>query len=232
MKSEEKSKAIKLRKQGLAMNLIAKQLGVAKSSVSLWVRHITLTAKQRFRLSVQSKQTLGFYAELGKKNAQRFRNIRMEYQDKGRKRLNAEKINLYLVGCILYWCEGTKSKNDVAFTNSDPDMVRLFMEFLRKCLKVKDDNITLCVHAHLSNGISREDIEGYWLDITALPKTSLRKGAYDRYSKASTRRKKNLIYGTARINVCNTSLLHCIYGSIARCCGLKYKWLDGPLAQR
>jgi len=39
-KSDKKEKAIKLRKEGYSLNFISKKLFVAKSSVSLWVRHL------------------------------------------------------------------------------------------------------------------------------------------------------------------------------------------------
>ena len=36
---------------------------------------------------------------------------------------------------MLYWAEGSKRRNCVEFTNSDPDMMRRFVKFLRRyCL--------------------------------------------------------------------------------------------------
>jgi transposase len=43
MKALEKNKAISLRRQGHSIKDISKELGVAKSSVSLWVRNVELT---------------------------------------------------------------------------------------------------------------------------------------------------------------------------------------------
>jgi len=51
MKVEEKKLARELRKQGWSLNEIRQKLKVAKSSVSLWVRDIELTEKQRQKLS-------------------------------------------------------------------------------------------------------------------------------------------------------------------------------------
>ena len=42
MKEYEKTEAIELRKNGISIKDIAKELGVSKSSVSLWVRHVVL----------------------------------------------------------------------------------------------------------------------------------------------------------------------------------------------
>ena len=50
MKKQEKEKAIALRKQGLSVNKIAKEVGASKSTVSLWVRDIKLTDEQKQQL--------------------------------------------------------------------------------------------------------------------------------------------------------------------------------------
>lgn len=51
MKTVEKSAARALRQQGYSINEITAKLGVAKSSVSIWVRDIKLTHNQASRLS-------------------------------------------------------------------------------------------------------------------------------------------------------------------------------------
>lgn len=50
-KIEEKKKAIELRKQGLSYREILEQIPVAKSSLSLWLRSVGLSKKQKQRLT-------------------------------------------------------------------------------------------------------------------------------------------------------------------------------------
>jgi len=50
MRRDEQEKAVQLRRDGMSVNKIAKTLGVAKSSVSLWVRKVALTEEQRKKL--------------------------------------------------------------------------------------------------------------------------------------------------------------------------------------
>jgi len=50
MKKEEKLKVIELRSQGMSVNRIADEVKVSKSTVSLWVRDIVLTDKQKQQL--------------------------------------------------------------------------------------------------------------------------------------------------------------------------------------
>ncbi|MFH1990725.1 MAG: hypothetical protein ABIJ19_02610, partial [Patescibacteria group bacterium] len=51
MRLKEKLEARRLRCLGYSFNEIHKKLGVAKSSVSLWVRDIRLTPEQKLELS-------------------------------------------------------------------------------------------------------------------------------------------------------------------------------------
>ena len=50
-KAKEKEMAIVLRKEGQSLNQIAKKLNVAKGSVSVWVRDVDLTTRQKAELN-------------------------------------------------------------------------------------------------------------------------------------------------------------------------------------
>jgi hypothetical protein len=39
---------------------------------------------------------------------------------------------------MLYWAEGSRERNAIKFTNSDPEMLRFFMRFLRLSFAVPD----------------------------------------------------------------------------------------------
>lgn len=51
MKNVLKEKAVEMRKQGISIIKIGEQLGVAKSSISVWTRGVTLTDEQRHALN-------------------------------------------------------------------------------------------------------------------------------------------------------------------------------------
>lgn len=57
MRFEEKQRACELRQQGWSYNDILKEVGVSKSTLSLWLRDITLTEEQISGL--QCRQTAG-----------------------------------------------------------------------------------------------------------------------------------------------------------------------------
>jgi transcriptional regulator with XRE-family HTH domain len=133
-KDEQRAKARELRAQGMDYEEIATALGVAKGSVSLWVRDLPRPA----RLS---------YSECRKRSAegtQRYwaaeRGVRAARRAAERAAAAAQISDLtdrdfLIAGAIAYWCEGAKSKphrrsDRVIFTNSDPSLIRIFLRFL------------------------------------------------------------------------------------------------------
>jgi len=127
---------------------------------------------------------------------------------------------------MLYWSEGSKYRGSLRFTNSDPDMIRLFMKFLRLCFPIEDTKITLAINAYLNNGLTQGEIEEFWLKATALSRCQLRKGTYGKHSSASKKLKRNLVYGTVCITVNDTRVVQTIYGSINEYASVKEnKWL-------
>jgi hypothetical protein len=205
--------------------VIAARVGAAVSSVSRWTRDIELTEVQRERLREANPI---FNQQLRGQNGRRAtaRAARLLAQEHGR--AQARKGDLeHLRGCMLYWAEGSKKRNVVALTNSDPEMLRAFLSFLRGPGGVQDERIALTVNCHLNNGLSLAEIEEWWLATLGLPPTCLRGATVNRASSASRWRRNVLIYGTARLSVCSTFLVQSIYGAIQEYAGFdRPEWLD------
>ncbi|MEU1780986.1 hypothetical protein ABZ545_16030 [Streptomyces abikoensis] len=175
-KTDMRARARELRLAGRTYDEIVAELGVAKSSVSLWVRDLPKpqkTAKQmrqmaedrwaphrRARAIKQSETKLEAAHEIG----------RMSERE------------LFLIGVGLYWSEGTKSKahrpsERVTFVNSDPDMIELYLAWLR-LLGVEKDRLRFHLMIHESADVARA--EEFWAgvvgaDTQAFGKTTLKK---------------------------------------------------------
>ncbi len=121
---------------------------------------------------------------------------------------------LHALGCALFWAEGSKDRNSVTLTNSDPELIATFVRFLRECYDVPDERIALSVNVHLNNGLSLEEIHAWWLARLNLPESCLRAASVNRPSKASRWRRSVLLYGTARVAVHSTEIVQSIYGAI------------------
>lgn len=226
MKIEAQQKAIQFRRDGWSISRIATELRVSKSSVSLWVKSVTLSADQQRTLTENSRRSAGFYVALGQSKRVVGNRNRLQYQGIGRQRAQESGFDLYLAGCMLYWGEGSKYRGSLRFTNSDPDMIRLFMKFLRLCFPIEDTRITVAINAHLNNGLTQKEIEEFWLGVTALDRSQLRKGIYGKHSSASKKLRRNLLYGTVCVSVHDTKVVQTVYGSINEYASVKSsKWL-------
>jgi len=221
MKTAERLEARRLRQEdGLSMKEIARVVGVSLSSVSLWVRDIELdTVKNASMRSRAARRR-------GEAPAARARAARRDAQRRGRKQAD-QGDPLHLAGCMLYWAEGSRERNAVIFTNSDPEMVRLFVCFLRECFAVPDDKFRITCNLFADHLERQHAIEEFWLDVTALPRTRLNSSIVNVYSKHSKKKRRNkLPYGTCRVVVCDTQVAHSIYCAIQEYAGFdRPEWL-------
>ena len=227
VKTKERESARRLREeQGLPLKEIARIVGVSVSSVSRWFRDIELTRAQQAALDARNPIRNG--QQLGaRNNSLRRREIRLAAQRHGRDRARAGDQS-FVAGCMLYWAEGSKRRNSVTFTNADPDLVELFLRFLRTYYGITDDRVAFSVNCFLQNGLTLEAIQNWWLDRLALPTSCLRTPAVNRISSASRRLKGHILpYGTARLVVHSTFIVQSIYGAIQEHAGIdRPEWLD------
>ncbi len=201
-------------------------VGVAPSSVSLWVRDVPLTPEQ---LEVLRQKNPAYNRQLrgATRNAERGRTRRHAYQEEGRTVARRAEA-LHMAGAMLYWAEGDKaSRNAVRLSNSDPELIRLFVRFLRAYFDVTDEQMRVTCHLFADHLARQIEIEQFWLDMLALPRSCLCTSFVNIYSKYSQKKRRNkLPYGTVRICVHSTRIVQSIYGSIQEYGGFERpEWL-------
>jgi transcriptional regulator with XRE-family HTH domain len=227
VKPNERAMARSMRaEQGMALRAIAEQLGVSKSSVSLWVRDIVLTAEQEQALLARDPVRNGRLVGT-RVRSERCRSRRIEAQQHGRA-LAREADPIHRGGCMLYWAEGSKTRNAVQIVNADADLLETFLDFLRICYGVPSEAVTFSVNCFLGNGLSLAEIERWWLERLSLPPTCLRRATVNRPSSASKLRKGHVLpYGTGRLGLHSTDVIQSIYGAIQEYAGIdRPEWLD------
>jgi hypothetical protein len=212
-----------LRAEGRSVKEIARVVGVSVSSVSNWVRDVPLNEEHQIALHgrVVSGHQRGSEA-----NSARARQRRRSFQESGRsfaRRWDAT----HAAGAMLFWAEGSRSRNAVVFTNSDPDMVRFFVRFLRRCFDVPDESLAVTCNLFADHIERQRTIEQFWLDTLELTHSCLRKSTVNVYSKYSRKKRTNrLPYGTVRVVVHSTELVQSIYGAIQEYGGFERpEWL-------
>ena len=118
---------------------------------------------------------------------------------------NCDKEALLLIsGILLYWAEGARREKEVEFTNTDPKMIKLMMEFFRKILEVPESKFKILVRISENGNI--EKAEDFWLKITGLKKENPRTPELLKSNPNSKTLQKHP-YGMCRIVINNVSLL-------------------------
>ena len=210
MKRIEKEKARHLRTQGHSMNEIVRSLNVAKSSVSLWVRDVKLTLRQRKRLS-EKGHTLEV---IEKRRATRLHNEFTRRQVIFQAAVSAiseiTDRDLFYIGLALYAGEGAKySRGNVCFYNSDPRLVQIMMRYFKRVCLVPDRKFKghVLLHPHLD----ARKAEHHWSKISGIPLSQFQKTS-QQHNTASKGKKDSLPMGTFMVGIYDTVLFLKIMG--------------------
>jgi hypothetical protein len=225
MKTKERAEARRLRRLGWSVREIERHLAVSRSSASLWVRDIQLTDQQIAELHARSATSPGQLAGSAA-NAALGRARRFDAQLEGR--AWAQKGDrLHLAGCMLFWAEADKDRNSVRLANSDPNLLRLFVRFLRRCYGAEVSRIAVTCNLFADHLARQREIEHFWLETLGLPHTCLRPSIVNVYSKYSQKKRRNkLPYGTCKVVYNDTRSVQSIYGAIQEYAGFERpEWL-------
>ncbi|MEK9154982.1 MAG: hypothetical protein AAB596_02870 [Patescibacteria group bacterium] len=200
-----KEKSINLRKSGFSYSEILKQIPVAKSTLSLWLKSVNLSKKQKQRLTEKKLASMQRGA-IAKRN-QRIETIQLIKNKAISEIRNISDRELWLIGISLYWAEGAKQKEHnvsqkVAFSSGDPLMVKLFLKWLKKIVKISDSDIFFEIYTHKNSKNKLSQITKYWSKIINVPEYKFDR-IYYKTNKIKTKRKNTGInyYGLLRVCV-------------------------------
>lgn len=87
-----------------------------------------------------------------------------------KRRLSILEERLKLTGVMLYWCEGWKCSNGhemIDFVNSDPEMIDIFMKFLRTICGIKESKLRVLLYCYANQ--NTESLIKFWSKITKIP---------------------------------------------------------------
>lgn len=220
---EFREKARQMRRDGMSVRDIHLELGIAKSSVSMWVRDIKLSDEQFKVLDERKRQLLVSQNRGARANREKFLDLRREYQEEGRKRARENPTKLHMLGCFLYWAEGAKQRTKTYFVNSDADMMLLFAKFLREELHISDQEFTIFVRCHPQPEESIRKLEQFWLDLLKLPSSALK---ITQIRAGGDKSHNQLNHGLCAIAINNVKVTQHIFGAIQEYAGIdKPEWL-------
>ncbi|MCA9363452.1 hypothetical protein KC851_03975 [Candidatus Kaiserbacteria bacterium] len=217
-KYEKRLEAHKLRKSGLSIIAIAKELNVAKSSVSLWCRDLELTKKQRERLRQNSIQAGHRGRMIGAlKNKQKRIDEQEHYRRLGKKEIGElSNRDLTIIAASLFWAEGAKTGSRFTFINSDPDMILCMYRFVTEVLKIEKSRILVTIQINKIHESRIHKVLGFWSSLLGLPRSQFGKPYYVNVPPKKKYNNHETYYGIARLRVNNgASLQYKLLGYIS-----------------
>jgi len=190
-----KQAAILYRKQGYSYNIISGRLGIAKSTLSDWLKEIPFRPNKEVLQRIRGAQIKSALI----KNQQKLDNIKRIRLVAKREFGKLTERDLWVLGIGLYLGEGMKSRESIRIINSDPKIIRIAIKWFRQICKLELDNIRIAIHTYPDNSIPATI--DYWSGITGIPKEQFGKTQIDRRTNKSNRKKQMLPYGTAHLTI-------------------------------
>lgn len=210
-----------MRLQGQSYNEINKIIKVPKSTLSGWLKDVSLSLEHKLRLH----KKLGFnFIKRNKEQTIHAQKRAKDGREEGKKEIkDLSDEDLCIIGAALYWAEGYKrlkirdgreiTAHIVGLTNSDPEIVFAFILFLKRILQIPTEKIF--VEMRLFKHNDPEEAIEYWMKASGLPRSQFKKPMYPISSASKGIRPKNrLPYGTVQVIVSDTKLFHRVIGLI------------------
>jgi hypothetical protein len=205
MKTQDKLKAIELRKNGYSFREISEKLAISKSTASLWTRVVILNDDGKKRL--RGVSDLGRLRSNLKSHEKKLKRLQIAERE-ANELLNQVVLNkdsALIALSIMYWCEGAKRDNSVSFHNSDPNLLKAFINILIEVFGVDRDKIKIKLQLHDYH--DHKELTKFWSEKLDIPKKQFTKV----YEKVSDHKYSSKDYkGCVRISYYNSHIARVI----------------------
>lgn len=186
---------IQSRKAGLSIHELMEKFGMPKSTVWHHVHRIKLSDEQRKKIrEKQGGSKIRTARQWGKANVLASEML---------KSVDIAEIAPIALS-LLYWAEG--NKRGFVFTNTDPDMIQVFLKILRGSFGVKNTSMKAVIR--INNFQSPSECTAYWHRITKIPLKNISTDFNPVQNKGRS------IYGVLRITISKGGNLFKIVNSI------------------
>jgi transcriptional regulator with XRE-family HTH domain len=202
----EQQRARELRAQGWTYAEIEAELGVSRSSVSVWVRDVEVDDVEWARRVRRNKN---FGARRRAPN--RLQLAKQDEIDRCRREAAdwlgpLSERDLLVAGIALYAGEGFKTGGAVGFANTDPRMIALFLRWLRTFFDIEESRLRLRLYLH--DNLDLDAAYRFWSELTAIPVEQF--GAPYRAADDPSRRKARHPMGCPAVRYSSISTLRSV----------------------
>ena len=198
-KVDEQRRARTLRAQSWTLADIAAELGVAKSSVSTWVRDVDFEPSPRRTARRRHPN------KLQRAKAAEIERLRVEGIERVGKLTEREFL---MAGLGLYAGDGAKSGGSVKFANSNPLIVVFFCDWLRTFFDIDESRMRIRLYLH--DDLPLERAEAFWSQATAVPVAQFTQAHRPR--ARHTMRSNRHVHGCCHVIYSSTPMLREIIG--------------------
>ncbi len=171
-----------LRECGHSINEISKKLFISKTTVASYSKNISILPEY---ISLWKSKQITSIKRKEKKEKEAYK----EASKLIRELSNKEKM-LFLAA--LYWAEG--SKKDFGLSNTDPNLIRTYISFLRDVYSIDKDQLKISIRIY--EDLDKNKCLDFWSNIVGIPKER-----FINVNILSGKKKGKLAYGMCRVRV-------------------------------
>ncbi|MDO8573574.1 MAG: helix-turn-helix domain-containing protein [Candidatus Daviesbacteria bacterium] len=170
-----REQAIKLRIQGYTYGQIKRELDLAKSTLSEWLRKLPLNREQLELLSKNRERSKDLAIEkyIATRKKQRLVRLEQVLNQQNDSLLPMSEKELFLCGLFLYWGEGEKRHGIISISNTDPRVIKFALYWMTNSLKILREKIR--INLHLYKDMSIDESTNFWSNILDIPKIQFNK---------------------------------------------------------
>lgn len=222
-----KMEALKMRRKGMSIRDIARTLKIARSTSSLWCRDTPLSKNQIEKLH-QSMVKGGYRGRLKGAQIQKEQKLTkiVRYEGDGLRAIRKlSERDLLLLGLGLHMGEGTKGGNRVGFTNSNPELVKIFISWMNKAFDVPYSQIYCRVMINEIHRKRETIVRKSWSKILRIPLQQFKRTVFTKAKTKKVYENYDNFLGTLAIQIARSSDLQ--YRILGLMKGLVYKLNGG-----
>ncbi|MEJ0053458.1 MAG: hypothetical protein WDN10_01880 [bacterium] len=166
-----KNEAVKLRKRGKSLRAIEGLLDVPRSTLSGWLKNVSLSAKHKASLERKWRLALTIARTEAVRWHNTQRNKRLEEAaeaaEKTLQKIGDDSEMLELALAMLYLGEGGKTKTSLTLGNSDPLIVRFYVNALERLYGIAKSRLR--AELHLRADQDENKLKRFWSKATGIP---------------------------------------------------------------
>jgi len=198
-----RDKAIALRRSGRTYTEIQELLDVKvpPSTLCTWFKQLQLSHQERENILSRGKERIrsgSIKASATRKLAKKNR-LEIVHRENFYLKNVLDNNDIAKIGLVmLYLCEGSKHQNaSLCFGNSNPGIIQLFLQLLRKCYMIDEKKFRCTVQCRADQ--NTEKLISFWSAMTLIPKNQFYRSRIDKRT-IGTPTKKTDYRGVCRID--------------------------------